>query len=1095
MTSVFLPPAKTRLVTICAHVDHGKTTLADNLIESNGIISERLAGTLRYLDSTEEEQRRGITMRASAIGLRHRYTPSNPAAAVVAKTKGQDVSSIIVHLLDSPGHTDFSTEVSSSLQCCDGCLLVVDAVEGMCARTHQVVREAHSHQLVPILIINKVDRLCTNLCLTPIEAYLRLRSLIETVNAACAAMLVSKRAKRKEDDDEGDHDDEEEETRWTFEPQRGNVIFASALFGWGFTIPSLARSLFRGKVLPIKPAALKHYLFGDFYFKEQQQKMMKLKVTVEQQTQLPLFAEYGILPLWEIYEGVAAAASACGLSSSLFADGRITVTTTNNHKKNTDIIKIQASTPGMDQVLRSMQVGNTSAGSIPHTPEALQQIINRTGSASSEESILRSMLRRFRPLSEIVLNSVYEICPSPTEASERVRPRALALVPPEKGGVKKKGEIETKHLQEFEEVKKSVCTCNFSTEAPTVAHICKFMATDQANIRDPSSQNDGDDTIILGLARVLSGRLKTGNKYYAMGPKHNFMDVNAIQSRSVRLFLLMGSSFVLVDEVPAGHLCAIQNLENFQYKTATICDSPHGMPLLGFSNLEIRPLVKVNVEAIDPADTRILEKGLVQLSLADAAVEVTATAKGERILACLGELHLEQSILDLKKVYCEKKDVELRISEPIVEFGETTAWFDDGELDFEGFLSEKNQRGPPLRQTIIPPYNEEEGNEFAKRGRSRSILSGRVAAVSLRVVPLDPMVFQAMKGGRVSEDSIDAINQLGQALGMAKDMDEMSILNSLSDSLISLDDSGNAIVASSILESGSTVAGVISERGEVYVPDKFQASHVKDDEVAVCGLSEFETVRKEIRENGFLRKCHERDSRRLTLCDTAACRIWNEQMKGSLVAGFNMAMRAGPICEEPVRSVLVILEGLEIALKEDFAPANALSGGIMAAALRIGIRSAMLSRPARLVESHLKLTLNSSFAGLGSLYPVLSKRRGKVLEDSMVDGTDLLLISANLPHAESFGLAPELFRLTSGEVTAPELIFSHWEILNQDPFWIPTSLEEREDFGEILQSGDTSTGMDNTALHYIRKVRERKGLLVDSSRTVVAAEKQRTIKR
>ena len=65
-----------------------------------------------------------------------------------------------------------------------------------------------------------------------------------------------------------------------------------------------------------------------------------------------------------------------------------------------------------------------------------------------------------------------------------------------------------------------------------------------------------------------------------------------------------------------------------------------------------------------------------KLSLADAAVEVMATAKGERILACLGELHLEQSILDLKKVYCGK-DIELRISDPIVEFGETTEWFEN----------------------------------------------------------------------------------------------------------------------------------------------------------------------------------------------------------------------------------------------------------------------------------------------------------------------------------------------------------------------------------------------------------------------------------
>jgi ribosome assembly protein 1 len=113
----------------------------------------------------------------------------------------------------------------------------------------------------------------------------------------------------------------------------------------------------------------------------------------------------------------------------------------------------------------------------------------------------------------------------------------------------------------------------------------------------------------------------------------------------------------------------------------------------------------------------------------------------------------------------------------------------------------------------------------------------------------------------------------------------------------------------------------------------------------------------------------------------------------------------------------------------------------------------------------------------------------------MVDGTDLLQITAIIPHAESFGLAPELFRQSSGEVTAPELIFSHWEKLDQDPFWIPTSLEEREDFGEILVSGDVSTGLDNTALKYIRRVRERKGLIVDSIRTVLAAEKQRTIKR
>jgi ribosome assembly protein 1 len=144
---------------------------------------------------------------------------------------------------------------------------VVDAVEGMCTGTHQVVREAHSHQLVPILVVNKVDQLCTNLCLTPTEAYLRLRALLGTVNVACAAMLVSKRAQEEEQHQSGNgsstndtqKEQEEEEARWTFEPQRRNVIFGSALFGWGFTVPALLRSLFRSKKLTIKPAVLKQF--------------------------------------------------------------------------------------------------------------------------------------------------------------------------------------------------------------------------------------------------------------------------------------------------------------------------------------------------------------------------------------------------------------------------------------------------------------------------------------------------------------------------------------------------------------------------------------------------------------------------------------------------------------------------------------------------------------------------------------------------------------------------------------------------------------------------------------------------------------------
>ena len=943
MSSVFLPPENTRLITVIAHVDHGKTSLADNLIESNGIISERLAGTLRYLDSTEEEQRRGITMRASAISLKHKYHP--PKAA-----QNSEPVDTIISLFDSPGHSDFSAEVSSSLQCCDGALVVVDAVEGMCARTHQVLREAHSHQLFPILVINKLDRLCTELCLSPTEAYLRLRNLIESVNATCSAMLVSKHA--ESEDPQQDHKEEEsssarsrsksaamddEENVWTFDPMKGNVIFASALYGWGFSVPALARSLFRQKILPLKPMMLKQYLFGDFKYKDG--KVLKWK---DEKSGEPLFATYGLQPLWDIYEGVASAAGASGAGSKLFMDGRIMNSTVNNNTE-AKVAKIKADTPGMDQALGAMQVGGLSVHPLPTTPDELQNILNRTGS-SNEDEILRSTLRRFRPLSDVILDTIYEQVPDPSIASSTVRPRALAF----------REDEESATNEEFQKIQSAVKTCDHSQDAPTVAHICKFMSTDRHHIRDPDL-DESQETHIMGLARVLSGRLKTGGEYYVMGPKHKFGGTQP--KKEIRLYLPMGQDFVRVKEVPAGHLCAIQNLEDVQLKTATICSSPNGMPLLGFER-GIRPLVKVNVESVDPADTYALERGLVKLSLADAAVEVTATAKGERILACLGEIHLEQSIIDLKKVYCGK-DIEMRISEPIVEFGETSDWFEN-EMDYQGFFASS---APPLRQATIPPYNEEEGIEHAKHGRSRTVLSGRHAAISLRTIPLTQTVYASLREGSLRDGSEEELEKVGKALGMniGGTVDAQSVLEALRKSLNSMDENGNAIVESPSLTSGATVKGILSESGEVYVPkpaESSQEENVNDDErvdkdpspesQSEQGLVEYDCSRKEIQRLGFNSSQNSQDGPVTNNnLDASALRIWNDQMKGSVVAGFQLAVRAGPICEEPVRGIMIVLEAAEIALKggetdEQYVCAKPLAGGMVVAALREGIRCALL---------------------------------------------------------------------------------------------------------------------------------------------------------
>ena len=1014
--------------------------MADSLIECNGIISERLAGTLRYLDSMEEEQRRGITMRTSAIGLKHIYQTKEKGAAGT-----QQQQDMVIHLLDSPGHVDFAPEVSSALQSCDGALLVVDVVEGMCARTHQVLREAYRHQLVPILVLNKVDRLCLELCLTPTEAYLRLRGLLESVNAASAAMLNSRNAQ------DGSTNDLEEAS-WVFEPQKGNVVFGSALYGWGFAVPKLAKSLFRAKTLPIKPMLLKQYLFGDFKYTPEG-KVLKWKG--ESDDLEPIFAQFALQPLWNIYEGVSNAILSAGLSND---DGR------GSAKKNE--YKLKASQ--LQFVLSELQTGGTGSR-IPTCLDSLQQLLARTG-ASSADAILSCLLRRYRPLSDAVLDAVCDHCPAPHIASSQVRTRALALTLPS-------GEA----TEEFLHIQSGVQSGEPS--GPTVAYIGKFLSTDRSHVRDHDIGLA--ETLILGLARVLSGTLKVGDLYYCMGHKHMYGTM--APQRSVRLYLLMGSSFVPVKEVPAGHLCAVYGLEELHLKTVTLCESPHGMPLQGFDR-GVRPLVKVSIEAVSPEDTDALEEGLLKLSLADAAVEVTATAKGERLLACLGEIHLEQSILELQTTYCGKKDIQLRISEPIVEFAETTEWFPNEE-DYGGFLA---SHVAPLRQTRIPPYNDEEGISLARRGRMRVVLSGRSAAMGIRVVPLSALVYESFQSKTLVDGSENDIVTLGKALGLSVNNTD-DLFETFMHLLISTDDKGNALIEGKGIRDGSCVCGVVASG--VFVAAKGPQGKVdeNDDETVILGTGEkeFQALEAQLRDQ---------PTSSIGPADDTAMKIWTNQMRGSADAGFHLGTMSGPICEEQVQGILVILETVEVALQNDgsdssFSLSKPLSGGMVVASLRQGIRCGLLSRPSRLMEGHLKLTLHSSLTGLGPLYAVLSKRRGKTLVESMVDGTDLILIEASIPQAESFGLAPELLQKTSGEVTLPEMTFLRWERLDEDPFWIPTSLEEREDFGEIGISGDSSTGIDNTAIKYIRVVRERKGLLVDSNKTVIAAEKQRTMKK
>lgn len=189
-------PNMIRNISIISHVDHGKTTLSDHFIAAGGIVPKHLAGQLRVLDDLPEEQRRGITIESSYTSI----------IMEISKKK------YLVNLIDTPGHVDFSGKVAESLRLVDGGYILVDAVEGIMAQTKTVLRQALQEKLQLVLFINKIDRLITELELTPKKIQQKIERIIGEIQSFFKKHNVEKK----------------------YYPNfsNGTIILGSALHGW-----------------------------------------------------------------------------------------------------------------------------------------------------------------------------------------------------------------------------------------------------------------------------------------------------------------------------------------------------------------------------------------------------------------------------------------------------------------------------------------------------------------------------------------------------------------------------------------------------------------------------------------------------------------------------------------------------------------------------------------------------------------------------------------------------------------------------------------------------------------------------------------------
>ncbi len=208
-TVIMKRPDMIRNIGIAAHIDHGKTTLSDNLIAGAGMMSEELAGKQLILDYDEQEQARGITINAANASMVHVF-------------EGKEY---LINLIDTPGHVDFGGDVTRAMRAVDGSIVVVCAVEGVMPQTETVIRQSLKEYVKPLLFINKVDRLINELKVTPEQMEQRFMKIITEVNQLIKKMVPK-----------------EFEKDWVAKVEDGGVAFGSAYYNWAISVPFMNKS-------------------------------------------------------------------------------------------------------------------------------------------------------------------------------------------------------------------------------------------------------------------------------------------------------------------------------------------------------------------------------------------------------------------------------------------------------------------------------------------------------------------------------------------------------------------------------------------------------------------------------------------------------------------------------------------------------------------------------------------------------------------------------------------------------------------------------------------------------------------------------------
>jgi elongation factor 2 len=281
---------------VCVSVAHGKSTLSDSLIAKAGIIAAAKAGD-KILDGQPDEQERGITTKSTAISMCFELNDDG-VKDIKQRTEGVHLLFIsiltlrhnsftgnryLINLIDSPGHADFSSEVTAALRVTDGALVVVDCIESVCVQTENTLRQALTERIKPVLMLNKVDRALLELQISKEELFQSFSRTIEIVNVVIATY-------------------DQAVDGWQVSPDKGTVAFGSGLHGWGFTLRQFVQKY--AAKFGVNREKMMTKLWGDHYFNRSTKKWTTCSRDAEGNKLERAFNQFVLDPIFKVVETV-----------------------------------------------------------------------------------------------------------------------------------------------------------------------------------------------------------------------------------------------------------------------------------------------------------------------------------------------------------------------------------------------------------------------------------------------------------------------------------------------------------------------------------------------------------------------------------------------------------------------------------------------------------------------------------------------------------------------------------------------------------------------------------------------------------------------